>query len=294
LARTHFLSFGGRESGRPGLLVPLLAALLVLVATRIPAGGIQGTFLALATALVSVGVLWRQFVPPLAVRLELVEGDVVSRLVIRLNGEAFPGLRREALHGSLRVLGRQGHGFPVRRVLAGAVPARVTATAFRVPVMARVIHYLAGLKRTNEFFEAVAMRRHRVALAVRNLPVVLLAAVGGPRPALIGAALVNEGEVPLKPRHVPAKGTSKHTRLPEFAVMPLAQPLGLSWLFALAACSPDALVAWLKRIPVLHEPLVVSDTQSPDVRRSLAVLAIRHSTILAPPAYEGVVPRHVI
>lgn len=265
------------------------------LARMLAAGSQPGARLALTAPLIAVGVLWRQFMAPLAAGLETVEGGVVARLLVPLGYQPSAGAGLEAPHCSQRVFARIiQQRFPVRRVLAGAMLARVATWALRVPVMARVIHDLAGLERAHKRLEAVAVRR--VAFPAGVDPVVLLSASSRPWPAVARSPLVNVGEISLKPRHAPAQRAAPDARFLPLLIVRLAQPLRLCWrrLVAFGADSPLALMAWLKRIPILPEPVVVSNTQSSDVRRLLAVLTVRHSTILQWSAYKGVVPRHVI
>jgi hypothetical protein len=63
--------------------------------------------------------------------------------------------------------------------------------------------------------------------------------------------------------------------------VPLAHPFAKRGQGAFAARSYRALMAGLKRIPVLHELAVVGDAESPGVPGSIAMLAIRHSFSLA-------------
>lgn len=220
-----------------------------------------GAFLALPPSLVPVRVLRRHFVAPFTVRLAGV-------------------LRRERL-AATAVLG-VADGLPVCRILTGSMLARVAANTRQIAVVAHMIHDLAWFEWADEFPEAVSVGRHRALLAIGVLAVVLLASVTCPRPAVIRAALINEGEVPLKSGHVPAERAAEHARLPQLAVVTLAQPLGPRWLAALAARPPHALMAWLKRISVGHQLAVVGRAESSAIRRLLTVLAIRHSTIVAP------------
>jgi len=240
--------------------------------TRVlPGGSKPGALLALPAALAPVGVgRVGKVVPPFALGLAGVDSS--ERLTAR------------------SVLPVGSDRFPVCRVLAGAVLAGVAAGAVLVPVVARMIHDLAGFERPAELTESETVGWHRAALAVSKLPVVLLAAVPRPRPAVIRAALIHVGGISLKPRHLPAERAAQDPVSPQLVVMALAKPLRPRGSAALAARSPHAQMAGLKRVPVLPPPLVVSDTQSPDVRRSLTVLTIRHSTIIARSAYEGVVP----
>ena len=237
----------------------------MLATSRKPGAG-----LALPPPLVPVGVRGvREVMPPVAFCLTCIDS-------------------RERL--TARPVAPVVDSFPVRRVLAGAMLAGVAAMAFWGAVVAGVVDCLTRLQRSLELPESVAVRGHRATLAVLELPVILLAAMACPWPAVIRTALVYVGGISLKPCHAPAERAAQYARPPQLVIVPPAQPLRERGLVTFAARSSHALVAGFKRIPVLHEPLVVSDTQSPDVRRSLAVLTIRHSTIIARSAYEGVVP----
>lgn len=138
----------------------------------------------------------------------------------------------------------EGHRFPVRRILAGAVLTGIATLAFRIAVVARVINRLARLKWSHQLREPVAMRGYRSRLVI-ELAVVLRCAASLPRPAVVGSALIYLGEV-LSDARVAA-----HVRL---------------------AC---------QRITVLHKFLVVGITESLGTNLAIAVFANSHNTIMA-------------
>lgn len=234
-----------------------------------------GARLALTAAPVAVGVLRRQFMPPLAARPARIAGVHGQDA---LSGDFWsPGVSRPGY------VVRQVHCFPVRRVLAGPVLAGVASWALAVTVVARVINRLANLKRPLEVFKAVTMRRYRAsAMALREVAIVLLVAIGGPRPAVIWSAPINEGEVPLQFRQVPAEGAATHAGPPQPVVMRLAQllrPRGRAAFATYAVLHP--LMAGFEHVPVSHELPVMASAQPSGMHGPIAVLAIRHNTILA-------------
>jgi hypothetical protein len=125
----------------------------------------SGALLTLATAFVPVRVIRSQFVAPYTVRLASVPA-----------AERFTPLTVYTAHD----------GFPMTRILARAVLARVPTWAARA-VMARVINYFAGFERTNEMLEAEAVRGRSPAAPVGDHAVVLHVSACRPRPALIRA-----------------------------------------------------------------------------------------------------------
>lgn len=235
-------------------------------------GSKSGALLALATALVTVGVFGRQLVTPLAVGFACVP-------------------RRESLSAPA-VFPVAVNRFPVRWILARAMLAGVTSGAFGITVVARVIHDIARFKGGNKLLKAIAVGTHGTPLPVRVLPVVLLIACAGPRPAVGRPAPVNEREVPLKPCHVPAQRAAPYPGPEQLVVVARTQPLCLRGFIAFAAHAFHAPAAWFKRVSVLPKSLIVVAAQPAGPCGAVAVLAIRHDTILARSACKKAVPRH--
>lgn len=147
--------------------------------TRVhPSRSQASTDLALSAAPISVGVVRRQFMTPLA-----------SCLASVLRSE------RPATRPVRPVTAR----LPVRRVVAGAMLTRVTARTQRVTVMARVIYCLARIQRTYELAEPVAVCLHARTPADGKRAVVFLIAACRPRPAVVWSSLIHLRQVQLKP-----------------------------------------------------------------------------------------------
>lgn len=134
------------------------------------------TRLALPTAVVAVRVLRDQFMAPFAVRLT----GIASR----------ERLTPFAVHYAR-------NGFPVSRVLAGAMLAIVPARTARA-VVARMIDLVTWSERTDKMQVAEPVRGHGPAATVGLHPVVLPVPVRGPRPALIGATLFDLGQIEVQ------------------------------------------------------------------------------------------------
>jgi hypothetical protein len=222
------------------------------LARVLPSRGQPGTLLALPPALVPVGVIRGQLMPPLAAGLAGVLG----------------GNRPSAPPVLPTVSGR----LPVCWVLAAAVLAR-PATAAVTAVVARVIHGLALLKRADELAEAVTVS---AALLVEH-PVPAPVHTPGPRPAVVRATLIDVGEVPLQFGNASAERSAPDACSLQLAVVGRAKPQGKRWLTA-AVHVAGALgaVTGLKRIPVFAQLCVVGSAQPLGEHGPITVGTIRH------------------
>ena len=227
----------------------------------LPASCQPGAGLAYPPPLVPVAVLRRQIMPPFAFDLARVGGR--------------DGLAARHVHNSR-------HGFPVRRVLAGPVLAGVAARTVRISVMAYVIDRLARLQRADKLGKAVAVSARAACSPGVECAIPIPPSAASPRPAVFGSALVYVRKVAVKSCQARQHRleAERISVLPQLFVMSVAQILCNRRPVTFAARPHHGPVPGLKRIPVDHEPPVVSDTQSPEVRGPVAMQAIGHSSSL--------------